>query len=242
MVPRERASAAMAGDARSVQGAGVGGDAAADAGLSRGGLLRAVPEAVPDARCPRKSISGSSARGVGGVGLLRTREEPPCSVASGEGAAIRAVTTADASRCGSLYGRRRGVIRLRATRRPGRYERRACFTAGLRPARGSQNESGAEEDLGACPSCASTHRESDVDTQSGPHGARCAGVHRSHRALRGLSSRSAMQIGAHGQTATPLTNSPELNGLYDNKTATPLTNSCELKRIDCTKKQSSSSK
>src|SRR5438093_13175727 len=77
LVGPRRTRPAMAQDARSVPRARVRVHAAADAGEPRGGVLSAIPRALPRSRDAGASAAARSERDLGRTGILCARAESP---------------------------------------------------------------------------------------------------------------------------------------------------------------------
>ena len=180
---------ALAAHARSVQGARLGADAAADAGVAGGGLLRTIPPPLSDHGAPGRRAAAAGDGGVVGAGLLRARAQPARPLTRGHTGAERRDTVgyrgpARAARRGCLYGGRHRELRARAARPARGHERRARagarLRAGARPAPRGGETACLVHRRGDSPPNGARH----LDAQPGRDGAGGAGVHGTRATLR----------------------------------------------------------
>ena len=181
MVQKARPRPALAPYARSVPGARVGAHAAADAGIARRRLLRAISRALPYARPRRRGTPAERAEVVGRPRVLRASPEPsrarsPCHTRRGTNSARPGATSrASGDRC--VHRGRGGIVRVRAPRGAGRHERRASSTARVPAGRRPEVLSRPARDVGARRAASPSNRPTHLDAQPGPHGARRPDLH-----------------------------------------------------------------
>ena len=181
VVPKARSRSPVAAHARSVSRARVGADAAADAGLARRRLLRAVSHAFPTldhvAEAPQRSVLASWA-GLGYYARARNLHALARRVTTRRRAdprRSRGAARAAWHRC--VHRGRRRIVRVRAPRRAGRYQRRSCAAPRVHADARSEVVARPARALGDRRAAATANRSRRVGAQSGADGARRADLH-----------------------------------------------------------------
>lgn len=187
LVPPARPRPRLAAHPRPLPDRGGGVHAAADPGGAGGGILPALPRALPVARGAGPRLAGRGARELGWSGILPAGGEPAPARARGPGSPRgphpRGPRRAPPPpRCRTLYRGGGGELRLRAADPRGGHQRGPGDPPGLPPAGRDPRP-----DLGDGRPPSPALRPARLELQPGDHGARRHRLHRPPRPLRALS-------------------------------------------------------